>query len=121
MTLRTLKPGDKQVTYWDRDLKSFGIRVSPGGTMTWTLLVGQERQRIKLGTYPVIKLKDARELARTRLAEIVLGQQRKRSKTLAAAYELFEDVHLKGLRRAPPTSSSGSLKSTSFRGSDAGN
>ena len=32
-----------------------------------------ERQRIKLGTYPMIKLKDARELARTRLAEIVLG------------------------------------------------
>jgi integrase len=100
MTLRTLKPTATQVTYWDRDLKSFGIRVSPGGTMTWTLLVGQERQRIKLGTYPVIKLKDARALARTRLAEMVLGQQRKRSKTLAAAYEVFEETHLAKLRES---------------------
>jgi integrase len=95
MTLRTLKPGVGQVMYWDKGLKSFGIRVSPGGTMTWTLLVGQERQRIKLGNYPVIGLKDARELARKHLAERTLGQHKKRAITLAAVYELFEEVHLK--------------------------
>jgi integrase len=97
-TLRSLEPTETQVTYWDKGTKSFGLRVSPGGTMTWTLLVGQERQRIKLGNYPIISLKDARILARQHLAERTLGQHRKRSKTLSAAYELFDEVHLKTLK-----------------------
>ena len=98
MTLRTLKPSEGQITYWDKSLKTFGLRVSPGGTMTWTLLVGQERQRIKLGNYPTIGLKVARQLARERLAERTLGAHKPRSRSFAAALDTFEEVHCASLR-----------------------
>lgn len=99
MTLRTLKPATTQVTHWDKGLKSFGIRVSPGGTMTWVLLLGQERQRIKLGNYPVIGLKDARELARRHLAERTLGQHKRRAVSFQEALDTFEATHLKNKRQ----------------------
>jgi integrase len=103
LTLRALKPIEgKQIMYWDKGLKSFGIRVSPKGTMTWTLLVGQERQRIKLGNYPVIGLKDARELARRQLAERTLGQHKRRAVSFSEALANFDATHL--INKRPKTS-----------------
>ncbi len=98
LTIRSLKPSASQVMYWDRGLKSFGLRVSPGGTMTWTLLVGEERQRVKLGNYPVISLREAREIARLKLAERTLGQHRPRTKTFSEALGTFEETHCANLR-----------------------
>jgi integrase len=92
-TIRSLKPSDTQITYWDKGLKNFGLRVNPGGSMTWILLVGHDRQRIKLGNYPTISLKTARELAREKLPEITLGHHRPRTKTFGEAYETFEERH----------------------------
>jgi integrase len=98
LTIRSLKPTPEQVTYWDKGLKNFGLRVSPGGTMTWTLLLGQERQRVKLGNYPIIGLKDARELARHYLAQRTLGQHKQRSETFSEALATFDATHLKSKR-----------------------
>ncbi len=97
-TVRSLKPTAGQITYWDKGLKSFGIRVNPGGTMTWLLLVGQERQRIKLGNFPTITLKEARSLAKQKLAEITLGQHRKREKTFGEAYATYEEIYVPTLK-----------------------
>ncbi|WP_296386341.1 hypothetical protein [Reyranella sp.] len=44
-----MKPiAGKQVTYVDRGLKGFGVRVSPSGHASYVLVLGANRQRIKL-------------------------------------------------------------------------
>jgi integrase len=58
-------PG-KQVDYPDAKVPGLAIRVSPGGTKTWLLRYMAptgERRRMKLGTYPALKLADARSRA----------------------------------------------------------
>lgn len=74
LTVRSLKPqAGKRVTYTDRSLKGFGVRVSASGHASYVLVVGANRTRIKIGDVGVIKLADARTAARTKLAEKQLG------------------------------------------------
>jgi integrase len=74
ITIRNLKPvAGKQVTYIDRSLKGFGVRVSGTSAMSYVLTYGAERRRIKLGDVGIISLKDARSKARDVLAEHQLG------------------------------------------------
>jgi hypothetical protein len=53
---------------------SFGLRMSSGGTKTWTVMRGLDRRRVSLGRYPIIGLATAREQAKKLLAEITLGK-----------------------------------------------
>lgn len=69
-------PNSGQVTYWDKSLKSFGLRVSQGGTRSWIVMLGKERRRITIGKYPTVSLADARKHARTLIAEQTLGKFR---------------------------------------------
>jgi len=91
LTVRSLKPVEgKQVTYVDRGLKGFGVRVSPSGHASYVLVVGANRQRIKLGDVGVVKLADARSEARNRLAQKQLGTlQPTASQTYDTALETF--------------------------------
>jgi hypothetical protein len=87
ITLRSLKPvPGKQVTYVDRSLKGFGVRVGPTGGMTFVVIYGPRRTRVKLGDVGVVSLKDARTAARQRLAEHQLGIVVTKTK------ESYEDV-----------------------------
>ncbi len=70
-------PG-KQVSLWDTRLKNFGLRINPKGTKTWQVMIGEKRQRITIGHYPEMTLKDARTLALSILAD---GEQRHRKPT----------------------------------------
>ncbi len=73
ITLRSLRPTPgKQVTYIDKSLKGFGVRVNERG-MSYVLPFGPGRQRIKIANVGVIPLKDARTKAKTILAEKQLG------------------------------------------------
>jgi integrase len=65
-------PEEGQITYWDASLPAFGIRVSQGGTKTWTVVHGEKRRRISIGRYPVISLQQARSEAKRVLAKITL-------------------------------------------------
>jgi integrase len=56
-------------------LKSFGLRVSQGGTKTFIVLIGSGRRQ-SIGRYPLISLSDARKLAKRLLAEKTLGKVR---------------------------------------------
>jgi integrase len=53
----------KQVSLWDTRTQNFGLRVNPQGTKTWQVMIGDERQRITIGHYPKMSLKEARTLA----------------------------------------------------------
>ena len=80
LVIRNLaSPQSGQKTYYDEALPNFGCRVSQGGTKTFIVRHGTERHLLSLGRYPILSLADARQLARERLAEIVLGKHRPKS------------------------------------------
>jgi hypothetical protein len=62
LTLSRLKPTKLYITYWDRALPSFGVRVGLH-SKTFVLLRGGERKRTSLGKYPATSLKTARSKA----------------------------------------------------------
>ena len=90
LSVRALKaPRNGQVTYWDKSIPGFGIRVSQGGTKTFTLVHGYRRERVSIGRYPVLSLAEARAEARRMLAEQTLGHFRPRSITWEEAVTAF--------------------------------
>lgn len=89
-TIRALPaPPKGQKIYLDAALKGFGCRVSQGGTKTFLLLLGAQRQKITIGRYPVISLAEARAEAKRLLAEFTLGKRTPQSITFSQAVELF--------------------------------
>ena len=52
-----------------RYVPNFGCRVSQGGTKSFVVQHGADRQLITIGRYPVVSLADAREEAKRILAE----------------------------------------------------
>ncbi len=74
ITIRNLHhtPG-KQVTYYDQSVKGFGVRLSQHGHASFVLVIGANRQRVKLGDVGIVKLQDARQAAKNLLAEKQLG------------------------------------------------
>jgi integrase len=69
-------PQKGQKTYFDDTLAGFGCRVSQGGTRSFVLQHGDDRQLITIGRYPIISLADARAEARRIVAERTLGKRR---------------------------------------------
>lgn len=79
-----LKPPEKplkQIDYWDKDLHCFGLRISYGGTKTWVITSRVMRegewtkpQRMAIGRYPAMSLAEARERAKTALADARAGK-----------------------------------------------
>jgi integrase len=94
MSVRALKPTDRQRTYFDDTTGGFGIRVSPGGTKTFVLMHGQRRQLTKLGRLGIVTLAEARTAAKRILAQRTLGQHQPKTKKFAEAYELFKADHV---------------------------
>jgi hypothetical protein len=68
-------PERGQAEYWDTKVTGLGMRISQGGRKTWTLLYRHRGRlrRLSLGTFPVLKLADARELAKLKLADVQHG------------------------------------------------
>lgn len=70
-------PAPERVDYWDTSLRGLGLRVSYGGTKTFQTMYrvngrGPVR-RLKLGTYPVLTLKAARDKALDALRDAMAG------------------------------------------------
>lgn len=76
LTIRNLPaPAEGAVIHLCDTITGFGVRVSKGGTKSFVLTYGSDRKRITLGRYGIITLSQARDLARTHLAEITLGHR----------------------------------------------
>ena len=74
VTIRNLPLPEKgQRNYLDDSLKGFGVRVSQGGTKTFTLMFGKNRRLKTIGRFGIISLAQARQRAREILAEQTLG------------------------------------------------
>ena len=63
VSLRALKPSDSYVTWYDKALPAFGVRVGKR-SKTFVVMLGKERKRLSLGKYPAVTLQDARQRAR---------------------------------------------------------
>lgn len=87
-SLRSIKaPPKGQSSYWDAGLKSFGVRVSQGGTKTFVLK--RDNTLITIGRYGVLTLSEARTEAKRLLAEFTLGRVRPQSLTYEQAVKLY--------------------------------
>src|ERR1700676_4068131 len=72
----SVKPSEQgQADYWDTKLRGFGLRVSQGGRKVWVAMYRHQGRlrRLTLGTNPPLSLADAREMARTALADVQKG------------------------------------------------
>ena len=96
IVVRNLSPPERgQKIYRDDNLKGLCVRISQGGTKTFVLVHGSERQFTTLGRYPTIKLAEARTEAGRILAERTLGKHRPVRVLFDKAFEQFIDTHLK--------------------------
>ena len=92
LTIRSLTlPLKGQKLYYDDTLPSFGCRVSQGGTRSFFVQVGANRQFITIGRYhpDILPLAKARAEAKRILAERVLGKHRPQSIPFDEAKDLF--------------------------------
>ena len=75
VALKAPDPSGKQVLYWDKELKGFGVLcsgISSAKTYVIQTRVGTKKRRITVGACNVLSLEQAREKARTQLAQITL-------------------------------------------------
>ena len=82
-------PATGQKLYRDDALAGFGVRVSQGGTKTFTLVLGRDRQFVSIGRYPTVGLADARTEAKRMLAERTLGKHRPPRMAASQALDRF--------------------------------
>ncbi|WP_105382452.1 site-specific integrase [Neorhizobium alkalisoli] len=75
-----LQPTDKITTYFDSDVKGFGLRVAPTGARSWILEYrpgaggrAVAKKRLKLGTPATMSPEEARDEAVRTLARVALG------------------------------------------------
>ena len=112
-SLKAPDPSGKQALHWDAELRGFGVLCS-GVSSTKTYVVqtklktGQSR-RLTIGPANVLSLDQAREAAKAKLAEIVLGGDpkvtaRRRRQTEITLRQVFE-----GYLAASPNLSQSSL------------
>ena len=117
LSVKGLKPKAKQVDHFDSACPGLALRVSPKGQKTWCLFyrgAGKKDpgktvvKRLKLGTYPMLGLTDARDEARQCQRAIEKGddpltikaQQKAearaaRANTVSAVVDEFFDRHAK--------------------------
>ena len=79
--------------YADDGLSGFGVRVSQGGSKSFTLTYGSARERITIGRHPIISLADARAEAKRVLAERTLGKNRPKRMLYEEAVATFVSTH----------------------------
>ncbi len=101
----TFRPPDTGVLdVWDESLTGFGVRIAASGLKIFFLRYrakgARKRRRLKLGTFPSVSLRQARELARKKLSEAALGgdpagrlAEERRAPTFQALAELYLEKH----------------------------
>jgi integrase len=66
-------PNLKAVEYWDSSVVGLGLRASPKGQKSWTIIyrINGKQKRLTFGKYPAISLSDARKMAGEKLRMVV--------------------------------------------------
>lgn len=110
-TIDAAKPDAKERFLWDRELRGFGLRISPAGRKTFILQYrqGGRTRRMTLGAYGPLTAETARALAQQNLGNIAGGadpsaerQKDRRAPTVAALCDRFMTEHVE-VRCKPST------------------
>lgn len=119
-TILALKPTAKLTDYWDLSLPGFGIRVAPSGRKTWIVMYRRpsgNASRMKLGTYPAVKLADARLAAQRMLGGIQIDHRdpvaERVAERKAETFEQLADEYMK--RWAKQVGANGRPRKRSWR------
>lgn len=91
LTENAVRAAQSACTLWDGSLKHFGLRVAPGGTKSFLVLLGSGRRQA-IGRYPEITLAQARIKAKRILAERTLGRHQTSSVGWQTTVEKFLDA-----------------------------
>lgn len=103
-TVEALAPDPaRRLLLYDADLPGFGVTVFPTGRKTFFAEYGARdgRRRMALGAFGVLTVEQARELARAKLAEVVMGGDPLRERRALAAVPTFgawAESYLEGVR-----------------------
>lgn len=106
-----LPPNKKDHTFYDSDLRGFGLRVRDGGKRTWVAVyrIGRKSRRVSIGDASAVAPEEARGRAREILARADLGEdsqtvkEESRSKQTLVFHEIVDayiDRHVEVRLRA---------------------
>lgn len=109
-------PAAKVTTYFDADVKGFGLRVMPTGAMSWVVEYrpgaggrAVAKKRLKLGSPSTMSPEEARAAAQRTLARVTLGgdpaaarSEERSADTVAEIADRFLEVHV-ATKRKPRT------------------
>ena len=109
-----IEPSDKPITYYDTEVRGFGLKVLPTGSRAWILEYrpgaggrGVNKKRMKLGTPATHSPEEARDEAARTLARVTLGgdpsaarSQERASLTLGDVVDAYMRDHVTSKRKA---------------------
>jgi integrase len=108
--IKALKATDAiQVDHWDDKVTGFGIRVSKSGRKTWFFYYRFKgaKRRYTFGTYPILSLAEARDMAKIALHQVATGidpsaekQADREAETFKEFSELYMIRHAKQKKRS---------------------
>jgi integrase len=70
-------PAEKQIAYWDSEIRGFGVRVMKSGLKTFIVQYRNSeniKRRINLGRFGVMTVEQARDLAKIKLGKVAAGE-----------------------------------------------
>jgi len=94
-SIGTIPPERSAVDWFDQATPGLSLQVTPGGARTWYLFyrAANTARRVKLGTWPALGLKDARDLARsTRVRIETTGADPAHERAAARTVFTFADL-----------------------------
>ena len=108
-----LQPAAKPVTYYDSDLKGFGLKIMPSGARSWIVEYrpgaggrGVAKKRLKVGG-DALSPEQAREAAEKLLASVALGKDpasdrsaEREAMTVSDLLDMFVERHVEAKRKA---------------------
>lgn len=86
------QPGAQEYSLLDQRQRRLALRIQPGGTKAWIVRLREDGKSIRhtLGTFPEIRVKDARKIASALLAD---GVALPPSRPTSPLFELFQAEH----------------------------
>jgi integrase len=92
--VKNVQPDDKRTLYWDTLQKGLALQVTPAGAKTYKLIYrfhGRPRW-YTIGSVDAIGLKEAREIARDKMADVVKGTDVQTERATARKAGTFGDL-----------------------------
>ena len=108
--VEALKPGKKDIIFWDTELSGFGVKITPKGRRAYFIYyrtAERRERRPSIGIHGIISCENAREIAGRWLRQVADGKdpaderkKRRASDTFAQFAERYMSDFAKGTKKA---------------------